>query len=268
MWQLSLCRANRRNQWTATGFASNRHIRLKRSKRKRYWPNSRWFSIFLSACFLLLPTVFNERDALPWRWPEWGKIVGLIGVCLYGWICISCVITLGKRRFNNWRLGLGPYSVWLMQGLQPHQPLKLRIHQQTRRPVSIERLDVSLICVETETTLGVDLDNYNSASVRDRELWSNTKTSALESQSFSTDCTIETSTEFAIPEVPELHRRRDGDEVKGSGWETTRHFQWRVRIETYLTDGHATKALFCLTKIADDPARPDTGIVATDRPTL
>jgi hypothetical protein len=223
-------------------------------------------AILFSVGFLLLPSVFDDWVRPPWRWPEWGKIVGLIGVCLCGWICISCVITLGKRRFNNWRLsgGLGPYDVWLMQGSQPHQPLKLRIHQQTRRPVYIERLDVSLVYLETIAQVYLDPANptCHPASIRDRELWSNTKTSAFESPFFPADSKIEISTEFAIPEVAELRRRRDGEEYEKAGegtTEKTRYFGWKVRIETYLTDGHATKALFCLPPIAGDPATSDTG---------
>jgi hypothetical protein len=226
-----------------------------------------WAAILFLVMFLLLPSVFDGWVfPPPWRWPGWGKIVGWLGVCLCGWICISCAITLGKRRFNNWGIGLGPYDVWLMQGSPPHQPLKLRIRQQTRRPVSIERLDVTLIYVET--IVQVDFDpgapHYHPALVRDLELWSETKT-AFESRFFPADGTIEISTEFAIPEVAELHRRRDAEESKkpgGGNVETTRHFQWRVRIETYLTNGCSTKALFCLPTIAGDPARSDTGIVA------
>jgi len=229
-----------------------------------------WAAILFSVMFLLLPSVFNGWVLPPpWRWPEWGKIIGLIGICLCGWIGLSCVITLGKRRFNNWGPsgGLGPYDVWLMQGSQPHQPIKLRIHQQIRRPVYIVRLDVSLIYVET--IVQVDFDraapHYHPALIRDRELWSNTKTSGFESPFFPADSIMEISTDFAIPDVPELHRRRDAEEYKkpgGGNTETTRHFHWRVRIETYLTDGHATKALFCLPTMAGDPARSDTGIVA------
>jgi len=226
-------------------------------------------AILFSVMFLLFPLVFNDWRLLPWRWPEWGKIVGLIGVCLCGWICISCVITLGKRRFSNWRHsgGLGPYDVWFMQGSQPHQRLSLRIHQQTRRLVSIERLDVSLICVETIVQVHLDPTDphFHPALIRDRELWSNTKTSAFENPFFPADSIIEISTEFSIPAVAELHRRRDGEEDQkpvGGNTEKTRHYHWRVRIETYLTDGHATEALFCLPIIAGDPATSDPGIVA------
>jgi hypothetical protein len=226
-----------------------------------------WAAILFSVMFLLLPSVFNGWVfPPPWRWPAWGKIAGLIGVCLCGWICISCVLTLGKRRFGNWRSpgGLGPYDVWLMQESPPHQPLKLRIHQQTRTPVSIERLDVSLMYVET--IVQVDFDpgapHYHPALARDREVWSEKKT-AFESRFFPADSTIEISTEFAIPEVAELQGQRDAEVSKkpgGGNVETTRHFHWRVRIETCLTDGHATKALFCLPTIASDPGR--SGIVA------
>ncbi len=227
-------------------------------------------AIVFSVMFFLLPSVFNGWDIPPpWRWPEWGKIVGLLGVCLCGWICISCVTKLGKRRFNNWRLSriLGPYDVRLMQGSPPHQPFKLRIQQQTRGPASIERLDVSLIYVER--IVQVYCDQAHPALVRDHQLWSSTKTNAFESPFFPADSAIEISTGFAIPDVAELCRRRDGEEDKkpsaGEKEETlvvTRHFQWRVRIETYLTDGHATKALFSLPMEVGDPARSDTGIGA------
>ena len=224
-------------------------------------------AILFSVVFLLLPSMFKGWDVPPpWRWPGWGKIVGLIGVCLCGWICISCAFKLGKRRFSNWRLSriLGPYDVLFMQGSPPQQPFKLRIQQQTRGPASIERMDVSLIYVER--IVQVYCDQAPSALVRDHELWSNTKTCAVERPAEST---IEISTDFAIPEQTELHRRRNSEQHKkpgaGKTEETlvvTRHFQWRVRIETYLTDGRATKALFCLPTEVTDPATPNTGIGA------
>jgi len=224
-----------------------------------------WVAILFSVIFVLLPAIFTGWGTPPWLWPDWGKIAGLIGVCLWGWMCISCGINLAKRRVSSGRLsgGLGPYAVSMMRGSPPHQRLNFRIQQQAREPANIERLDVSLIFVETIVQVAFDpaAPHFHPALIRDRELWSNTKTSNFKNPSFPAGSIIEVSTEFAIPEYAELHHLRAGEEDKkpaGGHTETTREFHWRVRIETCLTDGDATKALFCLPAIAGEPAVSNT----------
>src|SRR5579863_2320668 len=77
-----------------------------------------WVAILFSVIFVLLPAIFTGWGTPPWLWPDWGKIAGLIGVCLWGWMCISCGINLAKRRVSSGRLsgGLGPYAVSMMRG--------------------------------------------------------------------------------------------------------------------------------------------------------
>jgi protein-S-isoprenylcysteine O-methyltransferase Ste14 len=52
--------------------------------------------------FILLPSLFDGWGIpTPWRWPIWGQIVGIIAVCLLGWIFIDSLIELSKRRISN-----------------------------------------------------------------------------------------------------------------------------------------------------------------------
>jgi hypothetical protein len=181
-----------------------------------------------------------------------------------GWLSASALIELGKRRFNHWRLCLGPYDVWFMQESRPDQPLKLRIHQRTRGPVSVERVDVSVIYIETivQFNAGPATGTISHATLmRDRELWSSMKTSAFENRFFPANSLLEILTEFSVPEAAELQRTRDREESKtsvGGNTEETRHVHWRVRIDTYRKDGRATTGYFGLPAMTDDRARSDT----------
>jgi len=202
--------------------------------------------------------------APPRRWPVWGKIAGLTGVFLCGWIGIASILKLSKRRFKNWRLsgGLRPCDAWLVQGRAPNQPLKLRIRQQTFRRVSVDRLDISLIHVETTAQVYLDPASPNShpAVLRDRELWSHTMTRAIDKSSIPADGVIDISIEVALPKEDELQRRQP-QECPGPGQRKTeeaRHCQWRLRIETHLADGRAAQALFSLPSEFGRPARPET----------
>jgi hypothetical protein len=226
------------------------------------------FAIIALVTSLVLPGIWDDSFPPPWNWPPWGRIVGLMGVCLWGWICTILVITVGKRRFKHWRAALGPYEVWLLQGSPPDQALKFTIRQNTRRPVTIERVDVSLVYQETIVQFHVDPaagPSSHTTLKRDRELWSHTKKSAFKSAFFPANRTIEIAIDFPIPDVAGLHRRLDADDHQrpergNTDVEETRHFGWRARIQTRLTNGRATEDFFCLPVLPGDLARSDSEI--------
>jgi hypothetical protein len=206
-----------------------------------------FLAIFCTVMFLL--GLFSP----PWLWPSWGKMAALIGACLCGWIGISCLVKLGHRRFANWRLSgvLGPYEVWTKDSPPMDQTVTVRIQQRARRPILIERLDVSLISLQTIVQVAFDpaTPHLHPALVRDRELWSDTKTTSFERAFFPADSTIEVTIEFKIPEVGQLRGPLGIEELKKPGvghTERIKHHHWRVRIETHLADGRTTKDLFCL----------------------